>query len=80
MKYIIFEDFSGQPTPIIFPERINYQELREQIPYSKVLSAGKIIFKENKFICFGEAKELNVASREEDAKIIESFFLKKVTV
>ncbi|KUJ96140.1 MAG: hypothetical protein PWR24_1497 [Desulfonauticus sp.] len=74
MKYIIFEDFSGKPTPIIFPEKINYLELREQIPYSKVLSAGKILFKEGKFVCFDKAKELGVAAQAEDAQLIASLF------
>ncbi len=40
MKYIIFEDFSGDPTPIIFPNRIDHADMREQMPYTKALSAG----------------------------------------
>ena len=42
MKYIMFEDFSGAPIPVIFPNRIDHLEMREQMPYTKVLSAGYI--------------------------------------
>ena len=35
MKYIMFEDFSGAPVPIIFPNRINFDEMREQMPYTR---------------------------------------------
>ncbi len=35
MKYLIFEDFSGEVIPIIFPERILHEEMREQIPIQR---------------------------------------------
>ncbi|WP_027179325.1 hypothetical protein [Maridesulfovibrio bastinii] len=72
MKYIIFEDFSGDPLPIIFPNRINYLEFREQMPYTKVISAGYVQVRENGFACHGESKELRVASRPEDGEIIKN--------
>ncbi len=72
MKYIMFEDFSGDPLPIMFPNRINHLEFREQIPYTKVLSAGYVQIRENGFACHGESKELGVAARAEDGKIINS--------
>lgn len=74
MKYIIFEDFSGKPTPILFPERILHEELREQIPYTKVLSAGYVYSTEGGFSCRGKVRELGVSSREEDSRIIARSF------
>lgn len=74
MKYIIFEDFSGKQTPILFPERILHEELREQIPYTKVLSAGYVHSTGSGFSCQGKVRELGVASREEDSRIIARSF------
>ncbi|SDN27912.1 hypothetical protein [Desulfonauticus submarinus] len=76
MKYIIFEDFAGQAIPIIFPERVDYVEFREQIPYPAVLAAGKVKLTDTGFICYGESKELGVKSSSNDAKIIEQYLKK----
>jgi hypothetical protein len=76
MKYIIFEDFAGDQTPIIFPERIHYDEMREQMPYSRVLSAGYVVCDQGTFLCNGEVKELNTRSRQEDNQIIARHFHK----
>ncbi|MDR3640457.1 MAG: hypothetical protein P4L39_03960 [Humidesulfovibrio sp.] len=70
MKYIMFEDFSGAPMPIIFPKRIDFSEMREQIPYTKVLSAGYVSLSGTGFACHGESKSLEVQARPEDAAII----------
>ncbi|CCO22638.1 hypothetical protein [Maridesulfovibrio hydrothermalis] len=70
MKYIMFEDFSGDPLPILFPNRISYLEFREQIPYTNVLSAGYVQMRTNGVACHGEAKELNSKPRPQDAAII----------
>lgn len=70
MKYIMFEDFSGDPLPILIPNRIGYLEFREQIPYTTVLSAGYVQLRPTGITCHGEAKELGTAARPEDAKII----------
>lgn len=70
MKYIMFEDFSGIPVPIIFPKRIDFSEMREQIPYTTVLSAGHVHVSSAGFACFGESKSLGVQARSEDALII----------
>lgn len=72
MKYIMFEDFGGDPVPVIFPNRVGYEEMREQIPYSKVLSAGYVQMRGKEFYTHGEAKELEAKSRAEDADIIAS--------
>ena len=70
MKYIMFEDFSGAPVPIIFPKRIDFSEMREQIPYTKVLSAGYVQLSGASFSCHGESKSLVAAARPEDSGII----------
>ena len=73
MKYIMFEDFSGAPVPIIFPKRIDFTEMREQIPYTKVLSAGYVnVSGAGVFTCHGESKSLEVAARAEDSGIISA--------
>ncbi|MCF8030163.1 MAG: hypothetical protein K9K39_04655 [Desulfohalobiaceae bacterium] len=74
MKYIIFEDFSGKQTPILFPERILHEELREQIPYAKVLSAGYVYLTEQGMFCQGKVTELGASAREEDSRIITQAF------
>ncbi len=76
MKYIIFEDFAGEETPIIFPSRIGFEELREQIPYARVLAAGEVQLQQDKFVCQGQSRELNAASRPEDILVIASYFQK----
>jgi hypothetical protein len=70
MKYIMFEDFSGAPVPIIFPKRIDFAEMREQIPYTKVLAAGYVQLTEAGFSCYGESKSLAAQARPEDAAVI----------
>ena len=70
MKYIMFEDFAGRPLPILFPQRIGHGEMREQVLYSKVLSAGYVQLREGQVVCHGESKELSAKARPEDAGII----------
>lgn len=74
MKYIIFEDFSGQSIPVLFPDRIDHGELREQLPYSTVLSAGYANLVGGEFVCHGEAKALGAKAGQGDAKVIEHHF------
>lgn len=74
MRYIIFEDFSGRPLPLIFPGRIDFDEIREIVPYSRVLSAGEIRLGPLGFECFGEAKDLGVKASPEDVAVIAANF------
>lgn len=74
MKYIMFEDFSGAPVPIIFPNRINFDEMREQMPYTKALSAGYVSHGPNGFTCHGKSKALELASKPEDAQVLNDKF------
>ncbi len=71
MKYLIMEDFSGQPAPFIFPQRVDHEDMRNQLPYGKVLSAGLITFDGTTLICHGGHAGLGIEAQEGDAKIIE---------
>lgn len=80
MKYIMFEDFAGKPLPIIFPERIEFDEFREQIPYSAVRSAGFVVQDPQGLRCYGKAKNLGpeeIVAHPDDAAIIAESFVEK---
>lgn len=32
MKYLIMEDFAGQPVSFVFPRRVDHGDMREQLP------------------------------------------------
>ena len=71
MKYLIVEDFSGQAVPFIFPRRVDHVDMREQLPYGQVLSAGFLELGAQGFICSGGHAELGLKARpQEDAAII----------
>lgn len=70
MKYIIFEDFSGQPEPFLFPRRVDHGDMREQMPYTKVLSAGYVEWKEGGLSCYSGSSELEAVAQPHDAEII----------
>lgn len=71
MKYLVVEDFSGQPVPFIFPRRVDHSDMREQLPYSRVISAGFVELGQDGFICSGGNPELQLKARpQEDAAII----------
>ena len=53
MKYLIVEDFSGQEVPFIFPRRVDHSDMREQLPYSRVVSAGFVELGPEGFACSG---------------------------
>ena len=66
MKYLICEDFSGQPVCFLFPRRVDHGDMREQLPYGKVISAGYAELQEGKFLCSGGSQELGVQARPEE--------------
>jgi hypothetical protein len=74
MKYIIFQDFSAQPVPFLFPAKVAHADMRDQLPYSKVISAGYVRLDNGKFTCSGGDADLGISSRKEDADIITRFF------
>ena len=68
VKYLIVEDFSGQPVPFLFPRRVDHADMFEQLPYGKVLAAGYVEFAPDGFVCNAE---LGAKARpQEDPKII----------
>ena len=71
MKYLIVEDFSGQPVPFVFPRRVDHADMFEQLPYGKVISAGYVELGSDGFACFGGNAELEVKARpQEDAAVL----------
>lgn len=77
MKYILCEDFSGKPAPFLFPDKVAHADMREQLPYAKVLSAGYVAFEDGRFVCFGGDAEMNALSRPGDAECIAAFFTRR---
>ncbi|MFP4212906.1 MAG: hypothetical protein ACLFRL_02230 [Desulfohalobiaceae bacterium] len=77
MKYIIFEDFAAEETPVLFPSRILHEEMREQMPYARVLAAGEVYLQNRQFVCRGGSKELEAYARPEDSALISGFFQKQ---
>lgn len=76
MKYLIMEDFAGQPISFIFPRRVDHADMREQLPYGRVLGAGYVSLVDGAFQCFGGCAELNITARPEDAAILMEAFRK----
>jgi len=74
MKYIIFENFAGQETPILFPAHILHEEMRDQIPYARVVSAGQVKVQGGGFVCQGKVKALQTQARPQDSKVIWEHF------
>lgn len=74
MKYLIAEDFAGQPVPFIFPDRVTHADMREQLPYTRILSAGYVAFQDGEFVCSGGDADLNVFACPGDGEIIKAGF------
>ena len=72
MKYLIMEDFSGQPVVFIFPRRVDHLDMREQLPYKNAISAGYVELKDGALRCFGGHAELQLHSLQQDADIIRN--------
>lgn len=63
MKYLVVEDFAGLPVCFLFPRRVAHSELREQLPYGHVLSAGYAELDNGVFVCSGGSQDLGVMAR-----------------
>ena len=71
MKYLIVEDFSGQPVCFLFPRRVDHGDMRDQLPYGRVISAGFAELDDCRFLCSGGSQELKVTARpDEDAALL----------
>ncbi len=74
MKYLIVRDFSGQPIPFLFPNKVAHADMREQLPYVEVVAAGYVELVAGAFVCSGGDVDLGVAARPEDAACLTDFF------
>ena len=74
MKYLICRDFAGQPVPFIFPDKVSHVDMRGQLPYGGVISAGYVELRKGKFYCYGGDVDLGVSALEDDAKLLEVIF------
>ena len=74
MKYLICQDFAGQPAPFVFPDKVAHSDMREQLPYGQVISAGYVAVANGTFICSGGDADLGIHSRPGDAAILMQFF------
>ena len=73
MKYLIMEDFSGQPIPFVFPRRVDHADMRDQLPYTKAVSCGYMDIADGDIRCYGGCAELELKARpEEDAAILRA--------
>ena len=71
MKYLIVEDFAGQPVSFVFPSRVDHGDMRDQLPYGRVISAGFAELDDGRFLCSGGSQELKVTARpDEDAALL----------
>ena len=70
MKYLVVEDFAGQPIPFLFPDRVDHVDMRDQLPYGRVLGAGEVHMKNGEPCCSGGSAELGLLARPEDAAVI----------
>ena len=71
MKYLVVEDFVGQPIPFLFPDRVDHADMRDQLPYGRVLGAGYVVLKDGEFVCSGGSTELGAMARAEDGSVIK---------
>lgn len=75
MKYLVVEDFAGQPVLFVFPRRVDHADMRDQLPYNKVISAGYVELRDGFFYCYGGNAELETTARpDDDAKLFALSF------
>ena len=63
MHYLICEDFAGQPVPFLFPDRVDHADMRDQLPYGRILGGGDVVLEQGKPVCSGGCSELAVTAR-----------------
>lgn len=79
MKYLVFQDFGGKEVAFIFPYRVEFADMRGEMPYAKVISGGYVVMDGGKFICSGGDSELGISAREEaDAALVTTAFSKEI--
>ena len=65
------EDCSGQRVCFLFPRGVDHGDMRDQLPYGRVISAGFAELDDGRFLCSGGSQELKVTARpDEDAALL----------
>lgn len=71
LNYLVVEDFSGCPVPFLFPPKVNHEDMREQLPYGKIISGGIVQGDLNTLVCRDGCSIPGVKARpQEDALLI----------
>ena len=73
MKYVMLKLEGGELLPLLFPEFMQHAHMAQSVP-ATVVSAGRVYLEKGKIIAKGASSSLNVASREEDSRIIQGYF------
>ena len=73
MKYVMLRLDSGDLLPLIFPEFMQHSHVASSIP-ATVVSAGRVYLENGEVVARGTSKSLGVSSREQDSRIIQSYF------
>lgn len=77
MKYLIMEDFAGQPVSFVFPRRVGpRRHAANSSPTGRVLGAGYVELRDGAFRCHGGYAELDIVARPEDEAILMEAFQK----
>lgn len=71
LNYLIVEDFAGQAVPFLFPPKVDHEDMREQLPYGRIISGGQVRTVGSEIICGGACSIHGIGPRSgEDAELI----------
>jgi hypothetical protein len=73
MKYVMLKLESGQLLPLLFPDFMQHSHMAQSIP-ATVVSAGRVFLEDGKVVVRGSSSSLSVSSREQDSRIIQTYF------
>jgi hypothetical protein len=73
MKYVILKLEGGELLPVIFPDFMQHAQIAGSIP-AAVVSAGRVHLEGGNINANGSSSSLGMSSREEDSRIIQTYF------
>jgi hypothetical protein len=73
MKYVMLKLEGGQLLPVIFPDFMQHAHIAGSIP-AAVVSAGRVHLEGGNINASGSSSSLGMYSREEDSRIIQTYF------
>jgi hypothetical protein len=73
MKYVMLKLESGQLLPLLFPDFMQHSHMAQSVP-ATVVSAGRVLLEDGKVVVRGSSSSLSVSSREQDSRIIQTYF------